>query len=76
MKMTRQHFQFIADQLAETRPIRPRPALPEHNPGLEMSWQRWLHVVGQFATELQRTNPRFDRARFETACAAHRPNLD
>lgn len=52
--MSRQHFQFIADILADLS-----LALDE----TDYDW-----IVAQFANELENTNERFDRDKFIKAC--------
>jgi hypothetical protein len=57
-KMTRSHFQFIADVLLEKR-----PATPESE-----EYKSWRSVVLYFANELRYTNPQFKTDTFLEAC--------
>jgi hypothetical protein len=52
--MSRQHFQFIADTLA--------------NLSLALDEEDYDWIVWQFADELENTNERFDREKFIKAC--------
>ena len=59
--MTRQHFQFIADTLAEAR--------RHYDITGDGGGERAVEDIAQrFARELHRTNSRFDEARFLKAC--------
>lgn len=57
-KMTRSHFQFIADALKYKRPD--VCELAERD--------QWNATVDEFARELCRTNPRFNPTKFREAC--------
>jgi hypothetical protein len=59
--MSRAHFQFVADILADQR------AHHEDNDSPAMA-EAVAMIAHQFARELKATNPRFDRARFIAAC--------
>jgi hypothetical protein len=55
-KMTRVHFQFIADIINE---------MPSHAPSLRSQKES---VANKFARELKRTNPAFREGTFLEAC--------
>lgn len=55
-KMTRQHFQFIADVIND---------MPSHAPTLRA---QKVSVAAKFAKELKRTNPNFKDGTFLEAC--------
>jgi hypothetical protein len=52
MKLTRGHFQVIADAIAT----------------FETAYDTNTELAEHFADQLSRTNPNFDRERFLTAC--------
>ncbi len=56
MKMTKEHFEAIAEVLKETRPA----VEPRHT--------QWLVMVAAFGDLGERSNPHFNRARFYRAC--------
>lgn len=56
--LTRKHFQMVADVLVDVAPYIPAT--------------RYAEVCGRFADALQRTNPRFQRSRFMSACGVSR----
>lgn len=56
MKMTRQHFQMIAEVIAD---------MPTHAPSLRTAQKSAAHA---FAEKLGRTNPLFNTSRFLDAC--------
>ena len=56
MRLTRQHFELIAETLAEVR-------------GYDITGEAMLDVLGQhFANKLAGTNPNFDVNKFLSAC--------
>jgi hypothetical protein len=55
--MSRQHFQFLADVLKDSRP---------YDDTEEAAY--WDRLVDRFADALHATNPRFDCDRFIRAC--------
>ena len=60
--MTRQHFQFIADQFKANIGASNWPE------GCEREMQTVKDMAVQFADALRATNPGFNRERFLTAC--------
>lgn len=74
MKMSRQHFQAIADTLKDNKPaMMSTDSLPDDEKGLAVAaygaaYRTWSSMVTDFASMAARSNPRFDRARFYTAC--------
>jgi hypothetical protein len=56
--MTKKDFQLIASALRESFPER----------GSEHPTQQWERTVHTIASALSESNPRFDRARFLSAC--------
>ncbi len=54
--MTKSHFQFIADTIAE---------MPDHAPTLRAQKES---AARAFADKLPATNPKFDREKFLEAC--------
>jgi hypothetical protein len=68
MKLTRQHFELIAETLRDSKPEPYEEAGP-----LSEIWDRdeldtWTNVVDLFADRLAITNPSFDAERFVQAC--------
>jgi hypothetical protein len=57
-KMTRSHFQFIADALKWRKP----------DPTHLAEFDQWKGTVDEFARELCRTNPQFNPTKFREAC--------
>lgn len=62
--MTRNDFELIAEVLKETKP----PELKYYDRMYEGAVRQWIDTCVAFATRLRLVNPRFDRARFLTAC--------
>lgn len=62
MTMPRAHFQLIADVLYEAG-----IEIDDRNFGPDAR-SIWIGMADAFASELAKTNPRFDRARFLRAC--------
>ena len=56
MKMSRQHFELIAEVLADTQPLEIPAAI-----------NQWQKTISMFADKLAETNPLFDRDRFINA---------
>jgi hypothetical protein len=57
-KMTRAHFQLLADIFAEVRP----------SSVISDEYDQWAQTVEKFATRLKATNPNFQAGRFVDAC--------
>lgn len=57
-KMTRKHFQFIAETLKWSRP----------DTTLLTARAQWNLTVDEFSRDLCRTNPQFDPTKFREAC--------
>lgn len=64
-KMTRQHFQLIADTLKASK--------PSGDTGAEVTWEG---TVLRFADKLAETNPNFHRSQFLQACDMPEDLLD
>lgn len=67
-RMTRQHFELIAETLRSTRPT--LELLPDgtHDAAQLVAYGTWAAVVGVMMHRLSFTNPAFDRERFVLAC--------
>lgn len=67
MKMTKQHFQLIAEALAEARE---EVEHPENKPQrVKAVEKKGIDKVKQILkSKLERTNKHFDRTRFDKAC--------
>lgn len=58
-KMTRKHFQFIAETLKWSRPDADAPPIAH---------AQWNLIVDEFSRDLCRSNPQFDPTKFREAC--------
>lgn len=67
-RMTRKHFQTIADALCEAHPSNYLPRDPDVLSRYEAQERAWWRVVNQFRADLRASNPRFDGDRFTDAC--------
>lgn len=69
--VTKQFFQLTADVLKSIRPDRGNRYAPRaiQIKG-QSAYELWRVAVRKFAGEFARQNPRFDIARFLTACGA------
>ena len=54
--MTKKHFIAMASEFKRNRPL--------------MDWSAWMQSIESFIVIARTTNPRFDRARFLSACGA------
>lgn len=57
--MSRKHFEMLAAFMARQFPL---------DENFTAASQYWQMLVEKLATELEKTNPRFDRNRFIAAC--------
>jgi hypothetical protein len=58
--MSRKDYELIAEAFRDTRPM--------DNASDPNLWNQWRADVNRIARALRGTNPRFDTARFVTAC--------
>lgn len=65
VKMTRAHYQFIADQIRDERAKLQRVPTTA---ATRNRMQALVELSERFSSALAGTNDRFDRARFERAC--------
>ena len=65
MKLTRQHFQFIADRIKEVKEDVECYGNPTKKAGARTALDA---LAADFAVELRNTNPNFDTDRFLEAC--------
>ena len=67
-RMTRQHFQAIADSVAEEVELIRTMRTECNNDASDIALDHMSNVVMNLSRELRRFNPAFDRERFEKAC--------
>jgi hypothetical protein len=71
MTYTRQTFKMVAEILRETRTGETQLG---NGPLADAYWQDRRDIAEAFAEKFVQSNPRFDRARFLTACGLPAPS--